>query len=1093
MNAHIRKIKHRPQDRTKVAGWNLHGKLSQPAQQEALKHDMEEMGIDVSILTETKWHEDIDKRLDDGSRIINFKSQNETNAHARYGMGIYMNAKWAGRYEKSMWISDRVAVFYFRLTQNPRGYLVVIGVYGPTSQFVANHPEALDEFYTQLGGAIETHKRKAAVLLVVGDFNSKIGQNRRDGDEAIMGKYSIGHRNANGERLAEFLHEKHLFLANTAFKHRRHHTATWHGQYLNQDDGRHYGIHNQIDYIAIQTRHKTLLANARSCSGKHYESDHSLVVATFYLGALYPVSRRRVTNAPQRDLQQLYLREDIRVEFEKTVREKVQAAAALAAQTAPDRERTPKERYESLAKALAEAVAEKVPLAPKKLNGKIVYADDARMKQLTKQHATLWQRIRSAKPGSVRQGNLKAARMRIRHQIRQRIRWLNSERIQKIAGELEKNKGNSQMYEYARIMQKREYKPLNLRDAEGFMESDPPKLLPIVTEFYEEFFNQPDKNATDQWEGIARPLEQRITQEEIAKAIGRLRNHRAVGPDKRTGEEFKYGGETVVAELEGIYNRMFETHSTLPELTEGFLLAMSKPDKPRTVDNTRPLTLLNTIRKILSTILLNRARDKILAYVSLSQLGYRPGRSTTEAVWTLQWIRATVERYQERLWLLGLDLSKAFDCLDREELLRIFKVEVGATDDQMRILRVLLANTSLSVRIGKDNGVRFATTIGTPQGDALSPLLFLVYLESIMREFDRRHPAANPAIGDLRIQYADDTHAGFYDRTAPTALPPIGPCNRPCASNCHRCRADYVTDYLPTVMAEKNMKMNAGKTERHLLDRVGRDTQNFKQLGTNINQDVEVETRIKKAKGAMRAYYKIWLRKNPIGIKTKTRLFNSTVLPHIVQNLHAVPIRRTQSDALDVLHRQLFRRVAGVFWPKHLGNTEVYKMMGKSLPISVVIIIRRWRFLGHLLRLDARVPARRAMELFYRQRFVGPHGDRIKHRGHLFTSLPGLIAEEFALLKGRRFELTGGAIRGIGEVTELRHLNRLAEIAVDRAAWRKLADAVKEAALSRWRRRERTRQKIRDGELGEGADTDSEDDGVVAAQMTPAPRGRIPR
>jgi hypothetical protein len=133
------------------------------------------------------------------------------------------------------------------------------------------------------------------------------------------------------------------------------------------------------------------------------------------------------------------------------------------------------------------------------------------------------------------------------------------------------------------------------------------------------------------------------------------------------------------------------------------------------------------------------------------------------------------------------------------------------------------------------------------------------------------------------------------------------------------------------------------------------------------------------------------------------------------------------------------------------------------------------------------------MELFYRERFEGPHGERKKHRGHPFTSLPGLIEEEFALLKGRRFELTGGALRGIGEVTQLKHLKRLAEIAADRAAWRKLANAVKEAALSRWRRRERTRQRIRDGELGDGADTDSEDDGVVAAQMTPAPRGRRQR
>jgi hypothetical protein len=32
MNAHGRKMKHRPQDRTKIAGWNIHGKLEIPAQ-----------------------------------------------------------------------------------------------------------------------------------------------------------------------------------------------------------------------------------------------------------------------------------------------------------------------------------------------------------------------------------------------------------------------------------------------------------------------------------------------------------------------------------------------------------------------------------------------------------------------------------------------------------------------------------------------------------------------------------------------------------------------------------------------------------------------------------------------------------------------------------------------------------------------------------------------------------------------------------------------------------------------------------------------------------------------------------------------------
>ena len=732
-------------------------------------------------------------------------------------------------------------------------------------------------------------------------------------------------------------------------------------------------------------------------------------------------------------------------------------------------------------------MAERVPIAPRKINGKIVYSHDQRMRKLSKKKTALWQTFRSTPLRRAnRRAHLKEQLVEVRKQMRRRIVQLNSERVQTIAAELEKNSGNRQMYEYARIMQKREYRPPYFRDNEGFMESDPAKIEPMVTETYTRFFNQQGKQPTAQWEGIARPLEQQISADEIRAAIARLRNHRATGPDERTAEEFKYGGETVVTELEIIFNTMFETHSTLPELTTGFLLAMPKPNKDRTVDNTRPLTLLNTIRKILSTILLNRMRAKILAYVSLSQLGYLPNRSTTEAVWSLQWIRAMVERYQERYWLLGLDLSKAFDSLDREELLRIFRDEVGATEDEMRILRTLLADTSLRTRIGKMTGQSFATTIGTPQGDALSPCLFLVYFEFVMRTLDHRFPPRQePA--DMRIQYADDTHAAFIDKRPPSEIIP-GPC--PPACTCPRCYAEYITENLPGVMAELNMQMNADKTERHMLDRENRDAQDFKQLGTNINQDIEVAARIWKARGAMRAYHKIWLSKNPTSLRTKMKLFNSTVRPHIVQNLHAVPIRRAQADKLDVLHRQFIRRVAGIFWPRRAGNTETYKL-GECLPISVEIIKLWWRFLGHILRLPNGVPAKKAMQLYYTERFQGTVAIRRKHRGHAFTSLPSLLAEEFALLKGRRFELTGGALRGIGEFTTREHLQKLTVVAADRQKWRVLADAVADGALRRWRARENRRQHIRDGE--EDAEIDPDDEGDIQAQMTPAPRGRRAR
>ena len=147
--------------------------------------------------------------------------------------------------------------------------------------------------------------------------------------------------------------------------------------------------------------------------------------------------------------------------------------------------------------------------------------------------------------------------------------------------------------------------------------------------------------------------------------------------------------------------------------------------------------------------------------------------------------------------------------------------------------------------------------------------------------------------------------------------------------------------------------------------------------------------------------------------------------------------------------------------------------------------------MGHILRLPNGVPAKKAMQLYYTERFQGTVAIRRKHRGHAFTSLPSLLAEEFALLKGRRFELTGGALRVIGEFTLREHLQKLAAVAADRQKWRALADAVADGALRRWRARENRRQHIRDGE--EDAEVDPDDEGDIQAQMTPAPRGRRAR
>ena len=103
-------------------------------------------------------------------------------------------------------------------------------------------------------------------------------------------------------------------------------------------------------------------------------------------------------------------------------------------------------------------------------------------------------------------------------------------------------------------------------------------------------------------------------------------------------------------------------------------------------------------------------------------------------------------------------MSRAFDTIDRAKLMTILKDEVQLDDDELRMCLSLLANTQLKVKIDEILSDSFATTIGTPQGDGLSPILFAVYLESALRQVRKEAgPRRNEDAGlPLEAIYADN-------------------------------------------------------------------------------------------------------------------------------------------------------------------------------------------------------------------------------------------------------------------------------------------------------------------------------------------------
>ena len=84
---------------------------------------------------------------------------------------------------------------------------------------------------------------------------------------------------------------------------------------------------------------------------------------------------------------------------------------------------------------------------------------------------------------------------------------------------------------------------------------------------------------------------------------------------------------------------------------------------------------------------------------------------------------------------VGIEMSKAFDNVDRNKLIYILRSR-KIPEENITLIKKLLTSTTLEVKVGKNLGNKFQSNKGLPQVDGLSPRLFTVYLDEALRETD---------------------------------------------------------------------------------------------------------------------------------------------------------------------------------------------------------------------------------------------------------------------------------------------------------------------------------------------------------------------
>ena len=144
------------------------------------------------------------------------------------------------------------------------------------------------------------------------------------------------------------------------------------------------------------------------------------------------------------------------------------------------------------------------------------------------------------------------------------------------------------------------------------------------------------------------------------------------------------------------------------------------------------IALISHTSKVMLKILQVRFQQYMSREFPDVQAGFRKGRGTRDQFSNIHWIIEKAREFQKNIYFFFIDYAKVLDSVDHNKLWKILK-EVGIPDHLTCLLRNLYASQEATVRTGHGTTDWFQIGKGVHQGYILSPCLFNLYTEYIMR------------------------------------------------------------------------------------------------------------------------------------------------------------------------------------------------------------------------------------------------------------------------------------------------------------------------------------------------------------------------
>ena len=910
----------------KIGTWNV---TSLTGKEVELIDEMKKYKIEILGLSETKRKGIGELQLDDGYVLM--YSGVSKDKRAKEGVGIVISESLKHHVTNWEGISSRIIRLDLQTKENRK--ITLIQVYGPTEDKDIVDKET---FYHDLQLTVDKIRNTHENIFILGDWNSRIGNDSRKG-HGCMGKHG-GERNINdnGVRMIEFCIDNNLLIGNTWYPHKQLHKTTFVSETR--------GASSTIDFITYEKNARKMVKDVRVYRSAELSTEHKLLIAKMN----FSIERREKCKTFEKinwnKLKDMEIREKYKKKLDEVLR--TQEMSQVNKWTT----------FKNTILKTAEEICGKKKISPR--NKRTKWWNES-VKDKIKRKKDAWKEYTRTKRPEDQEKYRKArgeAKLAVKYAKQQT--WI--EFGTNLEEKFETNK--KEFWTMVKGLRGKTSKGIrNIKDKNNNIKSKTQDILETWKVYYEEYFNisVPDTgkedNRPNQEEDEGQDEE--IKMIEVETAIKRMKTGKAAGYDEIPPELIKYGGDQMKQWIHNIFQEAWQTENIPEDWKNNIIIPIHKKGETTKCENYRAICLSSIVFKLYTSILEKRLRKQIENKFSEEQSGFRPSKQTQDHIFTIRTIAEKAINRQRNLYLAFLDLKAAFDTVSKIEVYSTLN-KLKVNTKLQKVIKSVCNEVRGVVRLKGKKSKTFEMKNGLKQGDSLSPLLFIAIMDQVLKQCKsktKKHTVGNWKMQPIYTQallYADDVVLIADTKEE--------------LQNVVTVWADEIKNKGMTLNVSKSkwMKITKGGESEDLdiswegkqVEQVTEYTYLGVKICNNGKIEQEINNRISKANNIYYQLNNTILGKKEINTKTKLQVYNSIYVPTLTYGSESWIINKRIESRITASEMKCLRKIQGVTKRDKLRNQNIRNQL-QTKPVVENIIEKSLKWIGHVIRMkDERIP-----------------------------------------------------------------------------------------------------------------------------------------